>query len=58
MRLNPLIVLCRTKDYEEAIQLIESSKLLPRPSHLLTNNSENEVLIEGRSDSLAPRILL
>merc|ERR1719162_1164040 len=48
---KPLIALCRTEHYEEAIQLIESSNLLTRPSHLLSTNLENEVLIEGRSDT-------
>lgn len=41
--------LCRCENYEEAIQLIELSNVLPRLSHLLTTNIENEVLIEGRS---------
>jgi len=48
---RPLTALCSTEDYEEAITLIESSNLLPRPNHLLSTNLDNEELIEGRSDT-------
>merc|ERR1712176_168651 len=48
---KPLMTLIDTEDTEDTIQFIESSDLLSRPSRLLTANSENEVLIEGRSDT-------
>ena len=60
-------------DFDECVSnpLMEPSNSLSLPSHLLTTNLKNEVIIEGRSDtaalahylnrneaSLAPRYLL
>merc|ERR1719295_954751 len=48
---KPLQSLCQMDDAEEVIQFIESTELLFRPTHLLSTNLENDVLIEGRSDT-------
>jgi len=48
---KPLSSLCQIQHTEDIIQYLETSDLLSRPKRLLSSNPENEILMEGRSDT-------